>query len=135
MNREECLKIVAIAREKGGALDLNGVDLRGADLRWADLRRADLSGANLRRADLRWANLRGADLNGACLDFASWPLWCGGTQVNLDRHLYTQLIYHVFNQTCDDPEIIAALEPLRALAQEFVDKHRQDAPALRPPQL
>ena len=87
--------------------------------------------ANLRGADLRGANLRGANLRGANLDFATWPIWCGGTGATLDRRLSLQLIYHVFNNNHTDPDIVAALEPLRALAQEFIDKHRSDAPMPR----
>jgi uncharacterized protein YjbI with pentapeptide repeats len=60
MQREECLRIVHEAHERGETPDLSG----------ADLRRADLSGANLRRADLSGANLYGADLSGAVL---RWP--------------------------------------------------------------
>jgi hypothetical protein len=130
--------------------NLSGADLCGADLRWADLRDANLCGANLCGADLRWANLRwanlnvadlsgadlsgadlsGADLSGAYLDFAVWPLWCGGTWVKLDRHLSLQLIYHVFNNDHLDPEIVVALEPLRRLAEEF-RTIQTDAPELR----
>jgi hypothetical protein len=151
MNREECLKIVATAREKGDCAnltdanlsdaDLSRANLSGANLSDANLNCANLSGANLSRAnlncanlsdaDLTDANLSGANLSGANLDFASWPLWCGGTQVKLDRHLSLQLIYHAFNQQHDDPEIIAALEAIRPLAQEFIDKFRYDAPSLR----
>ena len=83
------------------------------------------------RAGLGGANLWGANLRGANLDFSSWPLWCGGTNATLDRKLSLQLIYHAFNNNHADPEIVAALEPLRALAQEFIDKHRSDAPELR----
>ena len=98
--------------------------------------RADLCGADLRYADLRGANLRGADLRGAdlCdanLDMAAWPLWCGGTQAYLDRRRILQMIYHLFNQNHQDPEIHAALEALRPLANEFREKYRCDAPALR----
>ena len=126
MNREECLSIVNAAQEKDERADLRGANLRGADLRDANLQRADLQGAGLQDADLRNADLRGADL-----DYACWPLWCGGTNVKLDRHLSLQLIYHVFNQQHDDPEIVIALEALRPLAQEFIDKFRHDAPKLR----
>ena len=88
--------------------------------------RADLSGA-----DLSGADLRGADLSGADLDFSAWPIWCGGTGATLDRRLSLQLIYHTFNNNHTDADIAAALEPLRALAQEFIDKQRSDAPELR----
>jgi hypothetical protein len=137
MRREECLRIVEEAQERGEAANLSRANLSEADLREANLRAANLGRADLHGADLRWvdlggANLHGADLSGADLDFAAWPLWCGGTLAKLDRRLSLQLIYHVFNQEHQDPEILAALEPLRGLAQEFRDCHHPDAPTLRP---
>jgi len=110
---------------------LRGADLQNADLRGADLQGANLCGANLRGADLQNADLRGADLRDVDLDFSAWPLWCGGTDVILDRGLSLQLIYHAFNNRHTDPEILEAMEPLRRLAQEFIDNHRPDAPKLR----
>ena len=83
------------------------------------------------KANLRLANLREADLSGADLDFASWPLWCGGTGATDDRRLSLQLIYHAFNQQHQEADVLAALEHLRPLAQEFRDKYRDDAPELR----
>ena len=93
--------------------------------------RADLRFANLSRADLSGANLRDAILCRANLDMSAWPLWCGGTQTYLDRRRSLQMIYHLFNQHHQDPEIHAALEALRPLANEFRENHRRDAPALR----
>ncbi len=137
---DESLKAAAEAAVKSGA-NLRGADLGGADLRFANLRGADLGGAilggaNLSRADLsganlRFADLRDADLSGANLDLSAWPLWCGGTQTYLDRRRSLQMIYHLFNQHHQDPEIHAALEALRPLANEFRENHRMDAPALR----
>lgn len=124
INLPEILKVHAkwLNADTGGAravlLDAN---LRSANLRCANLSGADLSGANLRCADLRSADL----------DFASWPLHCGGTLAQMDRHLSLQLIYHAFNQNHQDPAIVAALEVLRPLAQEFIDNHRHDATELR----
>jgi hypothetical protein len=69
--------------------DLSGANLSNADLRGADLRHADLS-----NADLRGANLRHADLSGANIDFASWPLWCGGKEVKIDARIAEQLAGH-----------------------------------------
>ena len=106
MNREDVDNIIGKARIDGTVPDLRGADLGGADL-------------------------RGADLGWSDLDFAAWPLWCGGTGATLDRRLSLQLIYHVFNNNHNDQEILEALEPLRPLAQEFIDKHRSDAPELR----
>ena len=127
--------------EGGSRANLCDANLCGANLRDANLRDANLSDANLCGANLRYANLcdanlcganlRYADLRNADLDLSAWPLWCGGTQAYLDRRRSLQLLYHLFNQHHQDPEIHAALEPLRALANEFREKHREDAPELR----
>jgi len=109
--------------------NLRGANLRGADLRWANLREANLREANLRGADLRWAdlreadlreanllganlyraNLRGADLLGADLDFASFPLWCGGAQFKCDPKLIYQLLAHICTLDFDNSEGIKEL--------------------------
>jgi uncharacterized protein YjbI with pentapeptide repeats len=88
--------------------DLAGADLRGADLCRADLRNADLAGAdlryaNLRGANLRRANLRRANLRGANLDFSAWPLWCGTSNVQLDKRQQAQLLAHAFQVAVDFP--------------------------------
>lgn len=75
--------------------NLCNVVLWNAKLRRADLRNADLSGADLRNADLNSADLRNADLRGADIDFASFPLWCGGLDVHLDDRQLAQLAYHL----------------------------------------
>lgn len=80
--------------------DLCGADLREANLREANLYKANLCGVNLREADLCGvnlykANLRGANLRGADLDFASFPLWCGGLGLKVDDRLVAQLLYHI----------------------------------------
>ena len=144
MNREEILQAVKEGADLYGAnlsganlhganlhgANLHGANLRGANLCGADLHGANLYGANLQRTDLRRTDLRGADLYGANLDFSCLPLWCGGTRIKIDRHLSLQMIYHAFNQDHQDKEIKKALEPLRALAEEFRIKHRSDAPEL-----
>ena len=58
-------------------------------------------------ADLRGANLRGADLRRADLDFSCWPLWCGSLNVNIDKRIFCQLLYHTLRagQSVDDPEV------------------------------
>ena len=121
----EMMEISEVLRKH--SLWLNGED-GGARAYLSD---ANLSGAYLSGANLSGANLGRANLEGANLDFSAWPLWCGGTNATLDRRLSLQLIYHAFNNNHTDPDIVAALEPLRALAQEFIDKHRRDAPELR----
>ena len=57
MTREEVLKIVSEAREKG-----ERANLTRADLRWADQSDADLTEADLTDADLRWACLYDATM-------------------------------------------------------------------------
>ena len=101
----------------------------------AKIARADLAGADLRDANLRGADLSRADLRDADLDMSAWPLWCGGTQTYLDRRRSLQLVYHLFNQNHQDPKILAVLEALRPLANEFREKYRGDAPALRGPEM
>jgi uncharacterized protein YjbI with pentapeptide repeats len=76
--------------------NLRGADLRGADLRSTDLHGADLRGADLRYANLHSANLASADLTGANLDFSAWPLWCGTSNVQLDKRQQAQLLAHAF---------------------------------------
>jgi len=143
MNRDECMKIVADAQAKDLHADLSSADLRDADLRSTDLSYANLSGANLSNAnlrgavlsdaDLRGADLRYADLRGANIDFAAWPLWCGGTNAKLDDRGACQLAYHAYNQDYQDPASLAAIEPIRPMAQRFIDVYRHDTPALRAP--
>ena len=107
---------------KGGKrADLRGADFRGADLRWANLQEANLQRANLRRADLC-----GADLCGADLDYSCWPLWCGSLDVIVDKRISAQLAYHFCRLVCDDPEVQAAQQAIKELANQFhrVDKCR-----------
>jgi len=111
--------------------NLSGANLSGANLRGADLSEANLSGANLRGVYLSGADLRGANLRRANLDYASWPLKCGGTNVKIDARTSCQLIYHAFNQDHLDPEIRRMLEPVRALAERFVSEFRKDATPVR----
>ena len=68
MTREEFLKIVSEAREKG-----ERANLARADLRWANLPEADLTRADLTLANLSEANLTLADLRWACLYGATMP--------------------------------------------------------------
>ena len=94
--------------------NLRDAYLRDAYLRHADLRHADLCGANLCGANLRDAYLRGADI-----DYACWPLWCGGLHVKIDKRIACQLAYHFCAQDCDDPEYIAARNAILSFANQF----------------
>ncbi len=109
---------------------LRGADLRDTDLRGADLRDTDLRGVNLRDTDLRGVNLRGVNLRGVNLcgaimdddtdiDYACWPLWCGGLYVKIAKRQACQLAYHFCNQDCDDPEYIEARNAILKFANQF----------------
>ena len=73
MTREEFLKIVSEAREKGERANLARADLRWANLARANLTRADLTRADLTLANLSEANLTLADLRWACLYGTTLP--------------------------------------------------------------
>lgn len=120
MNQEQLNKILSKHNLwiDGGAEGIRA-DLSGADLRWADLSEADLRGANLSGADLSEADLRGADLTGANIDYACWPLWCGGLHVKTDRRIMAQLAYHFCAQDCDDPDYIKARNAIIDFANTF----------------
>lgn len=75
--------------------------------------------ANLRGANLRGAYLQGADLREADIDFACWPLWCGGLHVQTDARIMRQLAYHFCAQECDDPEYIHYRNLLLPFANHF----------------
>ena len=99
--------------------NLCDANLRDADLRHADLCGANLCGANLRGANLCGANLRDAYLRDADIDYACWPLWCGGLHVKIDKRIACQLAYHFCAQDCDDPEYIAARNAILSFANQF----------------
>ena len=84
-------------------------DLSGIVLNYLDFSDADLRGANLLCANLRGANI----------DFACWPLWCGGLHVKIDKRIACQLAYHFCNQDCDDPEYIEARNAILKFANQF----------------
>lgn len=67
MTRDDVLRVVREARERGELPDLSYENLRGLNLRGLDLIGADLRYANLDCASLGRANLRGANLYGANL--------------------------------------------------------------------
>ena len=86
---------------KGARANLTGADLTGANL----------IGANLTGADLTLANLIGADL-----DYASFPLWCGGSRFKVDRRLVRQLLAHICTLEVTDADddtktVISAILP------------------------
>ena len=85
--------------------DLRGADLRGADLRDADLTKADLCEADLVACDLRGAVLDGMAVSFGCKGFAGVKL--SGAAV---RQLYSLILL----TRPDDPEVVQALETLRA---------------------
>lgn len=74
---------------------------------------------NLSGLNLCDANLRRADLCGADIDYACWPLWCGGLHVKIDKRIACQLAYHFCAQDCDDPEYIAARNAILSFANQF----------------
>ena len=135
LSKDEIKKILedhaAWQKGQGGTpADLRSADLRSANLRSADLSYADLSYANLRSADLRYADLRYADLRYADLryanlDFSTWPLYCGGLNVKIDKKIAIQLLYHAMAQDCDDPDYQALKsdEKIIAFLKGF---HRED---------
>ena len=119
-DREEAISLIARG-EMDRLLDFNlcGANLHRVDLRGANLHRVDLRDANLRHANLRDADLRDADLCGADIDYACWPLWCGGLHVKIDKRIACQLAYHFCAQDCDDPEYIAARNAILSFANQF----------------
>lgn len=84
-----------------------------------DLSGLDLSYLDFRSANLHGAILCGANLCGADIDFACWPLWCGGLYVKIDKRIACQLAYHFCNQDCDDPEYIEARNAILNFANQF----------------
>lgn len=108
-SREEALKM----------LESDRAALRGFNLHKADLCRTNLHEADLHEANLCWADLHEADLRGADLDYACWPLWCGGLHVKIDKRIACQLAYHFCCQDCDDPEYIAARNAILTFANQF----------------
>ena len=124
MTREEVIQKLEAGDKNFKICNLSGLNLCDANLCGANLRGADLCGANLRHADLCGANLCGANLRdaylrGADIDYACWPLWCGGLHVKIDKRIACQLAYHFCAQDCDDPEYIAARNAILSFANQF----------------
>ena len=99
--------------------NLSYANLSSADLSSADLSSADLSSANLRSANLSSADLSSANLSSADLDFSVFPLWCGSFGIKVDIRLSAQIAYHFCRLDTDDPEVKAAQQALRILANKF----------------
>lgn len=93
--------------------DLRGTDLRGADLRDADLTKADLCEADLVASDLRGAVLEGMAVSFGCKGFAGVKLSGGAV-----RQLYSLILL----TRPDDPEVVRALETLRASLEIPLDQ-------------
>ena len=124
MTREEVIQKLEAGDKNFKICNLSGLNLRHADLRDANLcdanlRDANLCGADLCGANLCGANLRDAYLRGADIDYACWPLWCGGLHVKIDKRIACQLAYHFCAQDCDDPEYIAARNAILSFANQF----------------
>ena len=60
-----------------------------------------------------------AVLYGTDIDYACWPLWCGGLYVKIAKRQACQLAYHFCNQDCDDPEYIEARNAILKFANQF----------------
>jgi hypothetical protein len=108
----------------GEKANLSYADLSYADLSYANLSYADLRSANLSFANLSYANLSIADLRSADLDFSSgFPFRCSSFGAKIDIRIGAQLAYHFCRMDSDDPEVQAAQQAIKGLANKF---HRVD---------
>ena len=98
--------------------DLSHANLCNANLRDADLRDADLRNANLCNANLCRADLRDADLSNANLDFATLPLWCGGSRFIADDSIVRQILAHVCTIKCENLDWLALREVILPFARK-----------------
>jgi len=101
--------------------NFSGADLSGANLGGADLSGANLTGANLEGANLSGVNLKDADLKGASLDYAAFPLWCGGVDVNIDEPQAIQILYHLLKNVSYSRNISKDFK-MMLLKKDMVDK-------------
>ena len=75
--------------------------------------------------DLRSADLRSADLSSADLDFSTFPLWCGGLDVDIDDRQAIQLLYHLVRNvmysknTSNEIKKICKMKSIVKKANEF----------------
>ena len=109
--------------------NLSSANLDSANLSHANLHYANLRSADLSSADLHFANLRYADLHSANLDFSSFPLWCGGLDVNIDDKLAIQLLYHFVNNVKSSPytsKQLKSLCKLKSIIKQANKFHRAD---------
>lgn len=98
---------------------LIGTKLDNANLRNANLKYADLTGADLIGTDLTCTNLSYARLVGANLDHSCLPLWCGSLNIEIDKKIACQFLYHTLRamqSVDDDDEIKAILNDPKVLA-------------------
>jgi hypothetical protein len=105
-------------------INLFGANLKAANLNYANLRhanfwRANLEGASLLGADLRYARLYKTNLHGANIDYSAFPLWCGSFDVDIDKRIAVQMIYHLCRLKCDDEEFIALRNSMINFANKF----------------
>lgn len=70
MTRDEVLKYIEKAKERGEVVNLSGADLSGADLSYMDLSGINLTGANLRFTNLSGTVMLNVTLCLAKLDYA-----------------------------------------------------------------
>lgn len=64
-------------------------------------------------------DLSGADLSDADIDYACWPMWCGGLRVKTDKRIACQLAYHLCSMQCDDEEYIKMRNSILGFANQF----------------
>ena len=99
--------------------NLSSANLSFANLRSATLSSADLSSADLSFADLRSANLSSADLRSANLDFSSgFSFRCTSFGAKIDIRLGAQLAYHFCKMDSEDPDVKAAQQTMKDLANK-----------------
>jgi hypothetical protein len=104
--------------------DFSYANLSYADFSSANLSYANLSYANLSSADFSYANLRSADFSSANLDFSSgFSFRCSSFNTKIDIYIGAQMAYHFCRMVSEDPEVIAAQQSIKELANKF---HRVD---------
>ncbi len=92
--------------------NLHYAKLSYSNLSCSNLHYANLSYANLGHADLNYTDLSYANFSNANLDFSSFPLWCGGLNVNIDDKIAIQLLYHFVRNVKSSPYTSKELKSL-----------------------